>query len=314
MIHKISTKGMSRDEWLQLRQKTIGGSDAAAIIGLSKWETSYSVWAEKTGRIAHTEDNEAMRTGRDLEEYVAKRFEEATGKKVRRENNVLYNDQFPFAHANIDRIVIGEKAGLECKTTSVLNLSKFQGGDYPDNYYVQCVHYLAVTELERWYLAVLVLGKGLYTYCIERNQAEIDALMAAEAEFYQYIEKDLAPEPDGLAATTEAIKAIYPNGNMMDEIDLTAVDEDVKAALALRNENNRLEEIKDGHCNRIKEYMREAAVGRIEGAKVTWKNQQRKGFNLERFQTEHPNMNLDKYFDVSNSRIFRITETKQREA
>ena len=59
MIHKISTKGMSRDEWLQLRQKTIGGSDAAAIIGLSKWETSYSVWAEKTGRIAHTEDNEA---------------------------------------------------------------------------------------------------------------------------------------------------------------------------------------------------------------------------------------------------------------
>lgn len=81
MIHKISTKGMSRDEWLQLRQKTIGGSDAAAIIGLNKWETPYSVWAEKTGRIAHTEDNEAMRTGRDLEEYVAKRFEEATGKK-----------------------------------------------------------------------------------------------------------------------------------------------------------------------------------------------------------------------------------------
>ena len=54
MIHKISTKGMSRDEWLQLRQKTIGGSDAATIIGLNKWETPYSVWAEKTGRIAHT--------------------------------------------------------------------------------------------------------------------------------------------------------------------------------------------------------------------------------------------------------------------
>ena len=72
-IKHISTKGMSREEWLKLRKKTIGGSDAAAVVGLSKWASPYSVWADKTGKVPDKEDSEAMRQGRDLEEYVASR-------------------------------------------------------------------------------------------------------------------------------------------------------------------------------------------------------------------------------------------------
>lgn len=70
-IQKISTKGMSREEWLMRRRKTIGGSDAAGIVGLSRWTSPFSVWADKTGRAAEKEDTEAMRQGRDLEDYVA---------------------------------------------------------------------------------------------------------------------------------------------------------------------------------------------------------------------------------------------------
>ena len=69
-IHKISTVGMSHDEWLEHRRRSVGGSDAAAIIGLNGWASPYSVWAEKTGRLPPKEDNEAMRQGRDLEAYV----------------------------------------------------------------------------------------------------------------------------------------------------------------------------------------------------------------------------------------------------
>ncbi len=102
-LKRIDTRNMQREQWLQIRRKTIGGSDAAAIVGLSHYSTPYSVWANKTGRIPDAEDNEAMRQGRDLEEYVAKRWEEATGKSVRRCNVILYNSQYPFAHADIDR-------------------------------------------------------------------------------------------------------------------------------------------------------------------------------------------------------------------
>ena len=67
-LKKISTKGMSRDEWLERRRKTIGGSDAAGIVGLSKWASPFSVWADKTGRAEEKAATEAMRQGRDLED------------------------------------------------------------------------------------------------------------------------------------------------------------------------------------------------------------------------------------------------------
>jgi len=69
--------------WLSERWKSIGGSDAAAVVGLSQWATPFTVWCDKTGRVPDREDNEAMRQGRDLEEYVAL---EATGKRVHRDN------------------------------------------------------------------------------------------------------------------------------------------------------------------------------------------------------------------------------------
>ena len=85
---KISTKEMSHDEWLEHRQKSIGGSDASAILGMNTYCSPYTVWADKLGNLPPKEDNEAMRLGRDLEEYVAKRFTEETGKKLRKENNI----------------------------------------------------------------------------------------------------------------------------------------------------------------------------------------------------------------------------------
>ena len=184
-LTRISTVGMSREEWLERRRHTIGGSDAAGIVGLSRYATPYTVFLDKTGRLPDKPDNEAMRQGRDLEDYVAKRWEEATGKKVRRLQAMLYNPAYPFAHADVDRMVLGEDAGLECKTTATLDIRQFNGVDFPEKYYAQCVHYMAVTGAKRWYLGVLVFGRGFFVFTLERNQAEIDALMMAEAAFWE---------------------------------------------------------------------------------------------------------------------------------
>ena len=179
-LKKISTVGMPREVWLEHRRRSIGGSDAAAIVGLNPYSSAYAVWADKLGVIPPKEDNEAMRLGRDLEDYVAKRFTEATGKKVRRENSIIINPDYPFAHANVDRLVCAENSGLEIKTTTSLNLKRFKNGEYPANYYAQVVHYMAITGADRWYLAVLILGKELKIFCIERDEAEICALMEEE--------------------------------------------------------------------------------------------------------------------------------------
>ena len=81
MIEKISTKNMSREEWLAHRRNGIGGSDAAAVVGMSEYTSPYMLWCDKTGRSKETEETEALRQGRDLEEYVAFRFVEAMAKR-----------------------------------------------------------------------------------------------------------------------------------------------------------------------------------------------------------------------------------------
>ena len=137
-IEKISTLDMSREKWLALRRGSIGGSDAGALLGLNPFNSPYSLWAEKTGKVIPEDisDKEAVRLGNDLEEYVAQRFAEATEKKVRRCNAILKNTDYPYAHANPDRLIVGEDAGLECKTTSSFDtLQKCREGRYPDTWY-----------------------------------------------------------------------------------------------------------------------------------------------------------------------------------
>jgi putative phage-type endonuclease len=301
---------MSREEWLEHRRHSIGGSDASAIIGLNPWSSPFYVWAEKIGKIPPKEDNEAMRLGRDLEDYVAKRFTEKTGKKVRRENNILVNHIYPFAHANVDRMIVGEDAGLECKTTSVLNLKKFKGGEYPETYYVQCVHYMAVTGCKRWYLAVLVLGEGFYDFTIERDEDEIKALMESEREFWEFVERKTPPPTDGLKATTEALSIIYPQDNG-GAVNLMAYELDLTQYMNLTKSIKHLENCRDEAANKIKAFLGESAKGETDRFKVSWTSASKSTFDHKRFAKEHPEIDLSGYYKTSAYRTFKVSENSK---
>lgn len=308
---RVPTLGMSREEWLAERRNAIGGSDAAAIIGLNFYSSPYSVWADKTGRLPEKPDNEAMRQGRDLEEYVAYRWREATGKKTHRINAILYNPDIPFAHANVDRWVKGENAGLECKTTSIMNLKKFKGGEFPENYYVQCVHYMAVTGAERWYLAVLVLNKGFYHFTIERDEEEISALLQQEREFWELVKNDTPPSVDGFNATTDALKTIYCGGGG-DEVELFG-----RAELFDRYEELTAQKSEvDSEIEKIKQQLM-SDLGESEGAycgewKVSWKRQTRKTFDADAFRRANPHTAIEQYYKFSANRVMRITKIQKK--
>jgi len=309
-IRQVSTRGMSREDWLARRRNTIGGSDAAAIVGLSRYSTPYTIFMDKTGRLPDKPDTEAMRLGRDLEDYVAKRWQEATGKKVRRLQAMLYNPMYPFAHADVDRMVIGEDAGLECKTTSTLDVKQFNGVEFPEKYYAQCVHYLAVTGVKRWYLAVLVFGRGFFEFTLERDQLEIDALMTAEAEFWtENVAKDNPPPPDGSQATTDALQVIYAE-SQDEERDLfgreTMLDEYMQLKRQKRAIEDRMGEIE----NSLKEDLQEAERGRCGSYTISWKSQQRSTFQPKAFAQAYPNIDLTPFYKTSSTRPFKVMEKK----
>lgn len=304
---KISTLDMSHEEWLQHRQQSIGGSEAASIIGLNPWSSPYTVWADKLGKLPPKEDNEAMRQGRDLEYYVAQRFSEATGKKVRRENYIIKNPSYPFAHANVDRFVVGEDAGLECKTTSTLNMKNFKNGAFPDTYYVQCVHYMMVTGCSKWYLAVLVLNKEFMVFEIERDEEEIKALAKSEEEFWKLVEAKTPPVADGSASTGNTLSIIYPESNG-ETVDLFAYETDLQQYMALTAQIKELEKMKDEVANRVKAFLGEAGRGETNKYKVSFLSASRSTFDSKRFASEHSDVDLSEYYKNSTYRTFKVTE------
>ena len=309
-LKKISTLDMDRDEWLEHRRRSIGGSDASGIIGLNNWASPYSIWADKLGKLPPKEDNEAMRQGRDLEDYVARRFMESTGKKVRRENYILINPDYPFAHANVDRMVIGEDAGLECKTTSTLNMKSFKNGSFPDTYYVQCVHYLMVTGCSKWYLAVLVLGREFMVFEIERDEDEIAALAKSEEEFWKYVESQTPPLVDGEASTSDTISTLYPESND-NVVSLMAYESDLNQYMSLGALIKDMEKQRDEVANRIKAFMGESGKGESDNYKVSWTSSERKSFDAKKFAAAHKDLDLSSYYKTSTYRTFKVSENSK---
>lgn len=303
---------LTHDEWLEERRKGIGGSDAAAIVGLNPYATPFSVWADKTGRSKPKKDTEAMRQGRDLEQYVADRWMEATGKKCRRRTQILRNKEYPFAHANVDRWVVGENAGLECKTTNMMNLKKFKDGkEYPDTYYCQCMHYMAVTGADRWYLSVVVLGQGYYEFTIERDEEEIKALMDVEREFWEFVKTDTAPPVDGLKATTDIINGMYANSYETDEsLDLFGRETSINAYFALKDQIAELSKEKERIEQELKTDLGNFEEGTAGSYIVKWKPRTRNSFQVKEFQKEYPDMDLSPFYKTTSYRAFEIKEVK----
>lgn len=306
-IAKVKTA--NHREWLALRSTYIGGSDAAAVMGLNPFSSPYALWAEKTGQIPCFAGDLATEVGTFLEEFVAQKFAAETGKKVRKCKQSFFNTDYPFAIANIDREIVGEDAGLEIKTTSELNMKKFKGGEYPANYYCQCVHYMAITGKQRWYLAVLIGNRDFKIFTIERDKAEIAALMAAEADFWELVKNHTPPAADGSRATTESIKTIYAESSE-ETVDLTQEAAALLQYIDLGKQIAELETMRDEAANKIKSFMGDAGGGECAGFRVSWKSSTRRTFDSKKFAKENPGLDLTGYYKETSARTFRVTEMK----
>lgn len=212
---------INREQWLKERKKGIGGSDVAAILGLSKWKSTYDIWVDKTTDVLQGEySNESIYWGNVLEEIVAQEFSKQTGFKVRRNNKILQHPEYYWMRASIDRKIVGENALLECKTTSEYNKNEWKDDEIPLNYILQCMHYLAVTGFEKCYIACLVGGRHFIYKEILRNEEVIKVLVEKERIFWQeHVEKNIPPEVDGSESCKKLLDSQYePVDNL--EIDL----------------------------------------------------------------------------------------------
>lgn len=301
------TKKLSHEDWLRLRKKGIGGSDASAVCGLNPWRSPIDVYMDKTKEKIEEKDSEAMRVGRDLEEYVADRFCEATGKKVRRLNAVLQHDEHDWMIGDVDRVIVGEDALLECKTANAYMAEKWADGAIPEQYEIQCHHYMAVTGKKKVYIACLIMGIDFVWRVVERDEEIIQNLISIEKDFWENnVLAKRMPPPDGSEAAGDAIREIYA-ASRPQVLELS----NLTGKMTRYNEIVELQGMLDVEKEMIKQeiqlHMGEADTALVGNRKVTWKTQKgRTSIDSKRLKEELPEV-YERYSVVGKApRVFRV--------
>lgn len=312
----VKTNDMNREEWLQVRKKGIGSSDAAAAVGLNPYKSQLELWMEKTGRDENLpkpdphDETTPMYWGTLLEPIVAAHYTKRTGNKVRRVNAVLQHPSEPWMLANIDREVMGDEQVqiLECKTAGLQGARLWKDG-VPEYVQLQVLHQLAVTGKRAADVAVLICGQELQVHRIERDEQMIAQLIALERAFWGYVESGQAPAADGSDTAGRALRCLYPNdsGQTLDltgELEMSAVFSDLIAVRQVLAEHLKREaDLKQ----RIQQRMGDASRALFEGGDVSWKrSKDGNSFDLGRLLRDRPELAVTYAKVVPGTRRFLV--------
>ena len=306
MVDKIALTGFSNREWLRLRKSGIGGSDAGAVCGMNPYSSAMKVFKEKTSEEIEEADNEAIRIGHDLEDYVAQRFTEATGLKVRKSNFMYRSKEHPFMIADVDRLVVGEDAGLECKTASAYNADKWADGNIPLHYVMQCYHYMAVTGKRVWYIAAVILGREFTYRKLEWDNELIERLISIEDNFWNnHVVPGIIPPPDGSKACDEVIQQYFHTARKASAIKLVGFDEKLRRREEILGFISELQEEQKQIEQEVKLFMQDNEFASSEAFRVSWKNIDSTKLDAKRIKEEKPELYAN-YGKVSHSRRFEV--------
>lgn len=308
-----NTKDMTELEWLKSRQAGIGGSDVGAILGVNKWKTPFQVYLEKTDPIDDvSEPSEAAYWGNTLEDIVAKEFSKRTGKKVRRRNQLLQHEQYPFMTANLDREIVGEKAFLECKTVNAFGAKEWEGDDVPASYLVQVMHYMAVTGYKKCYIAALIGGQKFVWKEIPRDEELITMIIEAEKDFWEnHVLKKAPPALDGSSAAEKYINEKYKKSNSELSVDLKSeYSNKIGELLEIKDNIKQLELQAKEIENNIKNELGEAEIGYTPQFEVHWKAVTSNRINSKLLKEEYPEI-YERVCKESVSRRFNIKSLKE---
>ncbi|WP_404357065.1 YqaJ viral recombinase family protein [Methylotuvimicrobium sp. KM1] len=281
-LRLVKTKNLPREEWLAVRKRGIGSSDAAAAVGLNPYQSPLELWLIKTGRdvnlpkIGPHDETSPTYWGTLLEPIVAAHYSRRTGHKVRRVNAVLQHPHpdLSWMLANIDREVVGtdEVQILECKTAGIHGAKLWRDG-VPEYVQLQVQHQLAVTGKQTADVAVLIGGQQLEIHRIERDAGLIDRLIELEKAFWHYVETDTPPPADGSDSAEQALRCLYPHdsGQTVDFSQDARLSGTFADLVTVRQSLAELERQEALFKQTLQQAIGEASKATFETGTVTWK-------------------------------------------
>jgi putative phage-type endonuclease len=315
-LRLVETKDLPREEWLAVRKNGIGGSDAAAAVGLSPYMSQLELWLIKTERDTHLprpdpdDTAEPIYWGTLLEPIVAAAYTKQTGNRVRRINAVLQHPTVPFMLANLDREIVGvsDVQILECKTAGEFGARLWRDG-VPEYVQLQVQHQLAVTGKRAADVAVLLCGQQLGVHRIERDDDLIARLIPLEAQFWQYVTSDTPPPADGSESADRALRCLYPGNtctvDFTDDRRLSAAFADL---VAVRADIEAREQLEATLKQTLQQAMGDASRAVFETGEISFKrSKDSDGIDLKRLLADHPELEPQYAITKPGSRRFLVS-------
>lgn len=305
----VNTEGMSNEEWLKWRKKGLGGSDIAAILGISKWSSAIDIWLQKTNqKFDETIENEAMTWGKILEPVIREQFKQRTGKKVVEVHSILQNEEYRFMLADLDGLTEDENGApaiLEIKCVSEYKRSEWDNDQIPYYYMTQVMHYLAVTGLDTAYVVALIGCNSMIIREVKADQEMIAMLVACEKNFWDKVVNCVRPEADASDACKELLDSLY-RGGVSEQIVLPEeAIEFVDLYLEASADEDSAKAKKQLASNRLKEIMGDYNSATCLGHTVSWKPVSTDRFDSKKFKEDEPEL-YAKYTKTSVSRRFSL--------
>lgn len=299
-LRLVKTQDLSRTEWLDVRKKGIGSSDAAAAVGLNPYCSALELWMIKTGR-QHLlpqddpqDESSPMYWGNLLEPVVAAHYTKRTGNRVRKVNAVLQHPDHPWMLANIDREVMGSDSVqiLECKTAGLYGSRLWRNG-VPEYVQLQVMHQLAVTGKQAADVAVLICGQELQIHRIHRDDNMIEQLIALERRFWDLVETDQQPPADGSGSADLALRCLYPNdsGTTVDWRDDPSKSALFADLLDVRSQLRKHQQHEAHIKQAITQAMDGASLALFETGSISWKKaQDARILDTAKLEHDHPDL------------------------
>jgi putative phage-type endonuclease len=275
---------LEHDEWLKLRK--IGASDVAAIFETSKYQSRFGLWAYMTGRQDARPETNATNWGHRLERVVAEAYAEEYGVAVYWWPVILRSKKFDFMTCTPDFFICIDPLGvgcvtdwlkdtpppkivglLECKTGGITSRGttwEWDNDQVPFNYELQGMQQSSVTGIDRVTFAALLANEGLQVRYRVYDEGDLQELEEKLFLFWEYVETDVPPEPDGSPATFTALKAMYPNSVEGKKIPLT-IDE-----LQIYRDWHEAKELSDLTADAAKKLYAKLALIIGEAEELTW--------------------------------------------
>jgi len=319
---------LNNQDFTRERAKYLGGSDIGAILGFSKYRTALEVWLEKTGRVVNTVDNLPVRFGTFAESFVAAEYAAQRGFALVHSETGVVHPEHPFMVGHIDRYVFESPKDsmtelfaadgtcsasylLECKTASPFNQSdwgELGTDEVPMSYLVQCLWYLAITNLERCDVAVLFGNTDFRIYEVYRDKELEDLIISKAATFWNDYVLANTPPP----AQSEAdYQHLFKKEVRGQAVEADSVICNLASKLQFLNSEIKSKELEVSQIKQtIMGQMGEAELLTYQGQVLaTWKSP-KQSYRLDgkRLELEHPELIQEYQVPVQNSRRLVIKE------